>query len=82
MEGIISSTLNDPASNSTQTIDGMTDKKSQRVVWSAAGKTRPIMETGICNLTERSAPALVYFADGRTWQWLMVRLEEAKSKWQ
>ena len=41
-----------------------------------AGKTRPIMETGIVNLTENTAPALVHFEDGQTQQWLMVRLEE------
>jgi hypothetical protein len=34
------------------------------------------METGIANLTEDSAPALIHFADGQTQQWLMVRLNE------
>ncbi len=78
-EGIISGTLNNSATNSTQTIEGMADKATQRVAWTAAGKTRPIMETGISNLTEDTAPALVHFADGQTQQWLMVRLEEPKS---
>jgi hypothetical protein len=79
-EGIISGTLHNSATNSTQTIEGMADKKSQRVAWTVAGKTRPIMETGISNLTEDTAPALVHFADGQTQQWLMVRLEEPKGK--
>jgi hypothetical protein len=78
-EGIISGTLHNSATNSTQTIEGMADKKSQRVAWTVAGKTRPIMETGISNLTEDTAPALVHFADGQSQQWLMVRLEEPKS---
>lgn len=34
------------------------------------------METGINNLTQDTAPALVHFAGGQTQQWLMVRLEE------
>ena len=79
-EGIISGTFNNSATNTTQTIEGMADKASQRAAWNAVGKTRPIMETGIMNLTEDSAPALVHFADGQTQQWLMVRLEEPESK--
>ena len=47
---------------------------------SVAGKTRPIMEAGISNLTEDTVPALVHLADGQTQQWLMVRLEEPKSQ--
>jgi hypothetical protein len=58
----------------------MADKATQRVAWTVAGKIRPIMETGISNLTEDTAPALVHFADGQSQQWLMVRLEEPKSK--
>jgi hypothetical protein len=79
-EGIISGTLNNSATNQTQTIEGMADKASQRAAWSVAGKTRPIMETGIVNLTEDTAPALVHFEDGQTQQWLLVRLEEPAEK--
>ncbi len=75
-EGIITGTLHNTATNSTQTIEGMADKGSQRCAWTVAGQTRPIMETGIGNLAEDTAPALVHFADGQTQQWLMVRLEE------
>ena len=75
-EGIISGTLHNSATDSTQTVEGMADKKTQRCAWNVVGKSRPIMETGIVNLTEDTAPALVHFADGQTQQWLMVRLEE------
>ncbi len=77
-EGIIAGTLNNSATSQTQTIEGMADKKTQRCAWTVAGKSRPIMETGIVNLTENTAPALVHFEDGQTQQWLMVRLEEPK----
>jgi len=77
-EGIIAGTLNNSATEQTQTIEGMADKKTQRCAWTVAGKTRPIMETGIVNLTENTAPALVHFESGETQQWLMVRLEEPK----
>lgn len=79
-EGIISGTLHNSATDQTQTIEGMADKNSQRTAWTVTGKARPIMETGISNLTEDTASALVHFADGQTQQWLMVRLEEPKSK--
>ena len=79
-EGIINGTLNNTATGQTQTIEGMADKACQRAAWTVAGKTRPIMETGIVNLTQDTAPALVHFADGQTQQWLMVRLEEPAAK--
>jgi hypothetical protein len=79
-EGIIAGTLHNSATNTTQTIEGMADKTTQRCAWNVVGKTRPIMETGIVNLTEDTAPALVHFADGQTQQWLMVRLEEPAAK--
>lgn len=75
-EGAISGTLHNSATATTQTVEGMADKGSQRVAWNITGKPRPIMETGIANLTEDTAPALIHFADGQTQQWLMVRLEE------
>lgn len=75
-EGIIAGTLQNTATDSVQSIEGMVDKKSQRAAWTVVDKTRPIMETGINNLTEDTAPALVHFDDGQTQQWLLVRLEE------
>lgn len=75
-EGVIAGTLSNKSTGSTQTIEGMADKETQRVAWTLAGKSRPLMETGISNLTEDTAPALVHFADGTTQQWLMVRLQD------
>jgi hypothetical protein len=77
-EGVIAGTFKNMATGQVQTLEGMADKKSQRVAWCVAGQTRPIMETGIANLTLDSSPALIHFADGQTQQWLMVRLPEPK----
>jgi hypothetical protein len=77
-EGIIAGTLNNALTNETQTLEGMADKKSQRAAWSVKGKQRPIMETGLGNLTQDTTPALVHFADNQTQQWLLVRLPEPK----
>lgn len=75
-EGVMRGTLNNTATGKTQQIEGMADKASQRSAWAVANQSWPIMETGIANLTQDTAPALVHFADGQTQQWLMVRLEE------
>jgi hypothetical protein len=75
-EGVISGTLHNSATQSTQPIEGLADKATQRAAWSVVGKSRPIMETGIVNLTEDSAAALVHFADGQTQQVLLVHLDE------
>ena len=79
-QGVINGTLYNSATNSTQEIEGMADKQSQRCAWTVKGQTRPLMETGIANLTDNTAPALVHFADGQTQQWLMVRLEQQEDK--
>ena len=77
-EGVIAGTLKNMATDQVQQLEGMADKKSQRVAWCVTGKKRPIIETGISNLTKDSAPALIHFPDGETQQFLLVRLPEPK----
>jgi hypothetical protein len=77
-EGMIAGTFQNSAAGTAQPIEGMVDKKSQRAAWVISGKKRPIMETGVFNLTKDTAPALIHFADGQTQQWLLVRLDEPK----
>lgn len=75
-QGIIAGSLYNSATNATQQIEGMADKATQRCAWTVKDKPRPLMETGIANLTENTAPALIHFADDQTQQWLMVRLDD------
>jgi hypothetical protein len=77
-QGLISGALQNTATDTAQSIEGMVDKQTQRAAWTVAGKERPIMETGISNLTQDTVPALVHFADGTTQQWLLVRLDKPK----
>lgn len=77
-EGVINGTFQNMATGEVQQLEGMADKQSQRVAWGVAGQKRPIIETGLSNLTQDSAPALIHFADGQTQQWLLVHLEEPK----
>jgi len=75
-QGMLSGSFQDTASDVVQPIEGMVDKQTQRAAWTAVGKTRPLMESGIVNLTQDTAPALVHFADGSTQPWLLVRMEK------
>jgi hypothetical protein len=75
-QGVISGAFQDTATEAAQQVQGMVDKQTQRAAWTAVGKDRPLMETGLVNLTEDTSPALVHFADGSTQQWLMVRLDK------
>ena len=77
-QGVINGTFSNKATGETQALEGMIDKKSQRVAWGVVGKERPIVETGLSNLTADTTPSLIHFADGQTQQWLLVRLEEPK----
>ena len=75
-QGAVSRTLKNTLSGNVQSLEGMADPKSQRVAWAVTDQERPIMETGLSNLTQDSSPALIHFADGQTQQWLMVRIPD------
>ena len=75
-DGVIAGTLFNTQSEESQEVEGMVDQETQRTAFVVSGKTTPIMETGMQNLTEDEAPALLHFENGETQQWLLVRLEE------
>jgi hypothetical protein len=77
-QSVISGTLKNTLTGKVQSLEGMADKESQRVAWVVVDQERPIMETGLSNLTQDTSPALIHFADGQTQQWLMVRMPEPK----
>lgn len=74
-EGILAGTYQNKTTGATESIEGMVDKHNQRAAWTIVGKNTPIMETGLANLTQNEAPALVHFSNGQTQQWLLVRIE-------
>jgi hypothetical protein len=75
-EGLIAGTYFNQSTDQSHEIQGVVDKKTQRTAWTVGGEDWPVMETGISNLTEDEAPALIHFAEGQTQQWLLVRLED------
>ena len=75
-EGIIAGTFQNTATEKSFEVQGTIDTESQRAAWGPVGEDWPIMETGIYNLSEDQAGALLHFADGPTQEWSMVRLDE------
>src|SRR5262249_38835769 len=75
-QGIITGTLQNTAAGTVKTVEGMVDKETQRAAWTAEGETRPLMETGISNLTQDTTGVLVHFANGDTQRWLLSRLND------
>ncbi len=74
-EGIIAGTYQNKSTGQTESIEGMADPESQRAAWTIAGKSTPIMETGLANLTQNETKLLVHFADGQTQEWMMLHIE-------
>ncbi len=75
-EGIVAGNYNNKSTDEVKSVEGMVDMESGRAAWTIAGKSSPIMETKIENLTENETSALVHFADGTTQEWLMLHLEK------
>ena len=65
---VINGLVTNTATGETQSLLGAVDKTSQQAAWELTGKRLPVMETGIYNLTQATAPVLVHFADGQTKQ--------------
>ncbi len=75
-EGIIAGTFQDTATDKSFEVEGTIDTTSQRAAWGPVGESWPIMETGIFNLTEPEAGALLHFDENQTQQWTMIRLDD------
>jgi hypothetical protein len=79
-EGIIAGTYHNESTDSTEPVEGMVDKESQRAAWTIGENKNIVMETGVYNLTEDQTQVMVHFGKDKTQQWLMVRLEEPESE--
>ncbi|MBM4090552.1 MAG: hypothetical protein FJ276_14190 [Planctomycetes bacterium] len=61
------------AANAMKPLRGSVDPTSQRVAWRVENT---VVEAGFKNLTEDAARALVFFEDGWTQPWILIRLPE------
>jgi hypothetical protein len=76
-QGVLAGTYYNEASGVSRPIKGTLDQKSQRVAIGFADgqKEEVALETGIYNLTQEEAPALVHFGTTQTTPVLLVRLQ-------
>jgi hypothetical protein len=77
-DGYIAGTCYDSIKEESLPITGSVDKTSQRAAWRVAGNDDVVMETGIYNLTQDTAPALIHFGKDKTQNRLLVRMEQPK----
>src|SRR5262249_53690209 len=77
-DGYIAGTVYDSVNDKTLPVSGSVDKKSQRAAWRVEDNKDVVMETGIYNLTQDTAPALLHFGKDKTENRLLVRMNEQK----
>jgi hypothetical protein len=77
-QGIISGTLYNTETDEAQSVQGQVDKQTQRVAFRIGESEDIVVETGLYDLTQVEAPALVHFGKDKVENYLLVRLEEPK----
>jgi hypothetical protein len=75
-QGVISGTLFNSETDQSFTVQGKVDKETQRVAFRVGDSEDVVVETGLYNLTQDEAPALVHFGTDKAEDWLLVRLTE------
>lgn len=78
-DGTIAGTYNNTSTEQSIPVQGSVDKETQRAAWSVGDKKNTVVETGIYNLTQDEAPAVLHFGNERQQTWLLVRLEDAEA---
>jgi hypothetical protein len=76
-QGVVAGTYYNEATEASRPLKGTLDQKSQRVaIGFADGKNDDVaLETGVYNLTQEEAPALLHFGTTQTTPILLVRLQ-------
>jgi hypothetical protein len=78
--GIVSGTLFNYQTDQTNAIQGQVDKETQRVAIRIGESENLVLETGLYNLTQNEAPALIHFGKDKTENYLLVRLQSEEGK--
>ncbi len=73
-QGIVSGTMHNSATDQSYVVQGRVDKRTQRVAFNIGDKWDVVMETGLYNLTQPEAPALVHFGADRSETILLVHV--------
>ena len=80
--GTLAGNYSDLISGTTLPIQGGVDKKTQRVAWTVGNNKSTVGETGLYNLTQNEAPALIHIGKDKTQQWMLVRLKQPEGQGQ
>lgn len=75
-EGIIRGEYYNALTDTTETVYGSVDKKTQRAAWTVADRKTPVYEAGIANLTADQTTMLVHFGKTNSQQYMLVRIEQ------
>ena len=78
--GTLGGNYSDLISGSTLPIQGAVDKKTQRVAWTVGSNKNTVGETGIYNLTQNEAQALIHLGKDKPQQWMLVRLKKPETQ--
>ncbi|TWT81366.1 hypothetical protein CA13_28180 [Planctomycetes bacterium CA13] len=63
--------------DTTTPVQGLVDKKTQRVAWTIGDNDKVVSETGLANLTDsEETQMLIHYGKDRTEQWTLVKLEQ------
>jgi hypothetical protein len=74
--GVIRGNYYSALSDTTLPVCGSVDPKTQRAAWKVGDRKEPVFEAGFANLTKSETTMLVHFAEDRTQQWNLVRIEQ------
>lgn len=74
-DGVVTGTYYNQLTDKTYPVQGKVDMQTQRVAFTIGSNNDVVMETGIFNLTQDTAPALVHHGTEQTDTYLLVRLD-------
>jgi hypothetical protein len=75
-EGLLRGTYYDAVSDTTTTMAGKVDKKTQKAAWTIGDKKIPVYEAGLANLTKDQTTILVHRDGGKVEQLLLVKVDD------
>jgi hypothetical protein len=79
-DGVIRGNLNDFLADKVTPLIGAVDRKTQRVAVKMEGNESVVLETGLYNLTNDEAPALVHFGADRQEGRTLIRLKQPEEQ--
>jgi hypothetical protein len=75
-DGILRGNYYNALTDSTETVYGSVDKKTQRAAWTVGDRKTPVYEAGIANLTEDETTMMAHYGKDRSQQFTLFRIEQ------